>query len=179
LSQFESGCINGDGIGASPTGIRSVSGIGVVAGGTDGAQISFAHLCDLEAAPGEDNASEARPGFLVNSKTRRWLRTQPRGTGLPYVWEGGERPLLGYAAAVTNNVPSDLSKGASSGVCSSVVYSSDWSYAMIAIFGAPDLTVDPVTLARSGQVRITLNLFGAFGALQPAAFATMDDGLTA
>lgn len=178
-SALESGAISGDGNAPNLAGIRNTSGIGTVVGGTDGAQLTFAHLADLEGKPGTANAPEENAGFLVNSKTRRWLRTQPRGTGLPYTWEGGERPLLGYRAAVTNNAPSNLTKGTSTSVCSSVLYGSDWSKAMIAIFGAPGITVDTTTKAATGQARITLDLFASFGLLQPGAFAKMDDALTA
>lgn len=103
---------------------------------------------------------------------------QPRATNLPYVWEGGDRPLLGYRAAVTNNVPSNLPKGSSTTVCSSVLCSSDRSLGLLGIFGAPQITVDPVTLAATGQVRVTLSVYADLGALQPGAFSKMDDALT-
>lgn len=175
---LEYGAINGDGSAPNLSGVRNTSGIGTVVGGTNGAQLTFAHLADLEAAPGTANAPEEMSGFLVNSKTRRWLRTQARGTGLPYIWDGGERPLLGYRAAVTNNAPSNLTKGTSTTVCSSVLFSSDWSKSMLAIFGAPGITVDTVTMAPTGQARITLDLYASFGLLAPGAFAKMDDALT-
>ena len=177
-SALESGAINGDGTPPNLAGIRSGAGVGAIVGGTNGAQLTFAHLADLEAAPGTANAPEDNAGFLVNSKTRRWLRTQPRGISLSYTWEGGERPLLGFRAAVTNNVPSNLSKGTSTAVCSSVLYGSDWGKAMLAIFGAPGITIDTTTKAATGQARISLDLYASFGLLQPGAFAKMDDALT-
>jgi hypothetical protein len=36
-----------------------------------------------------------------------------------------------------------------------------------------------VTLAATGQVRVTLSVYADFGALQPGAFSKMDDALTA
>ena len=175
---IESGAINGDGIAPNMTGIRNTVGIGTVVGGGNGAQLTFAHLADLEAAPGTANAPEESGGFLVNTKTRRWLRTQPRGTGLPYGWEGGEGALVGFRAAVTNNAPSNLTKGTATTVCSSVLFSSDWSKSMLAVFGAPGITVDTRTMAPTGQARITLDLYASFGIFAPGAFAKMDDALT-
>jgi hypothetical protein len=50
-----------------------------------------------------------------------------------------------------------------------------WSMAVLGLFGAPDVTVDPYSLAATGQVRITLNQFADFGVRQPGAFAKIDD----
>ncbi|MCE7877153.1 MAG: phage major capsid protein [Betaproteobacteria bacterium PRO3] len=179
LSSLESGAINGSGSSPNMHGIRSTAGVGSVTGGANGAQLTFAHLADLEAAPGTANAQEGRGGFLVNSATRRWLRAQPKGTGLPYCWEGGERPLLGHEAPVTNNLPSNLTKGTSNGICSSVIFSADWRASLLAIFGAPDLWIDPISRAPAGQIRIGLNIYADFGLLVPSAWAVMDDALTA
>jgi hypothetical protein len=49
---------------------------------------------------------------------------------------------------------------------------------VLALFGAPDVVVDPYTLAATGQVRITLNQYADFGIRQPAAFVKIDDVLT-
>jgi len=182
LALVEDGALNGDGTGNAPTGLRSTSGIGSVVGGTNGAQISFAHLADLEAAPGLANAEESteRAGFAVNAKTRRWLRTNPRGSGLPYVWDGGERPLLGYRTGVSNTLPSNLTKGSSSGVCSALCFSSDWRELVVAIYGGGvDILLDRVTLADQGKVRIIATVEVGVGVNLPAAFAEMGDGLTA
>lgn len=181
MEQLEHGALNGDGTSDSPVGVRSTSDITSVAGGTDGAALTFAHLSDLENGPSAANAPETRfSGFIVNPATRRWLRTQPRGTNLPYVWDGGDRPLLGHPAGITALLPSNLSKGASGAVCSSVVFSNDWSSLVVGIYGAGlDLLVDRITMADSGQLRITASLLVGVGTTKPAAFAKMDDAKTA
>ncbi len=81
----------------------------------------------------------------------------------------------GYRAAITNNLPSNLTKGSSTTVCSAALFGSDWSMAVLGLFGPPDVTVDPYSLAPTGQVRITLNQYADFGVRQPAAFAKIDD----
>lgn len=181
MEELENQAINGDGTSDNPVGLRSTSGIGSVVGGTDGAQLTFAHLADLEDAPADANAKETEfSGFLVNAKTRRWLRTQPRGSGLPYCWDGGERALLGHRTAVSNIMPSDLAKGTSGAVCSTLAYSSDWSQFIVGIYGGGvDVTVDRVTMAADGKVRVTAVLLAAPGANVPGYFATMDDAKTA
>ena len=181
MSQLDDSAVNGDGTSDAPVGLRSTSGITNVAGGTNGAQLTYALLADLEKAPSALNCEDGVfSGFILNSKTRRWLRTQPRGTGLPYIWEGGERPLLGYRAAVSEIIPGTLTKGTSSGVCSSVSYSSDWSQLVVGFYGGGvDVVVDRVTLAYEGKLRVIASVLVGVGLNQPSAFAKIDDALTA
>lgn len=171
--------INGDASGANARGIRNVSGIGSVVGGTNGANLAWSHVVGLETAVANANAnSTSRAGYLVNTKIRGTAKTTQKATNLPFMWDNGEFPLNGYRAEVTNNVPSNLTKGTSSGVCSSAVFSSDWSMFLMGLFGGLDVTVDPYSLAINAQIRITLNVFFDFLCRQPGAFATTDDMLT-
>ena len=128
-------------------------------------------------------AANAEPdtlaGYLMNTQTRGKLKTVQRGTNLNFVWENGSMPVNGYRVAVTNNVPSNLTKGSSTTVCSSALFSSDWSMQVVGLFGAPDITVDPYSKADTGQVKITLNQFADTANRQPAAFAKIEDVLTA
>jgi HK97 family phage major capsid protein len=50
-------------------------------------------------------------------------------------------------------VPSDLTKGTSSGVCSAAIYG-DFSQLMLGFFSTADVLVDPYTGGSSGAVRI-------------------------
>lgn len=171
--------INGSGSSPNARGIRNVSGIGSVAGGTNGANFAWSHVVGLETAVANANAnSGVRAGYLTNTKVRGTSKTTQKASNLAFMWDNGDTPLNGYPAAITNNVPSNLTKGAASGVCSSVLFSADWSMFVMGLFGGLDVTVDPYTLATTGQVRITLNQFFDFLCRQPGAFASMDDALT-
>ena len=171
--------INGSASGANCRGIRNVSGIGSVVGGTNGANLVWSHITGLEAAAANANAVMTdRAGYLVNTKAVNTCKNTQKATYLQFIWENGDTPLNGYRAAITNNVPSNLTKGTSSGVCSSLVFSSDWSMFVLALFGGLDVTVDPYTLAANGQIQITLNQYIDWACRQPGAFASMDDALT-
>lgn len=171
--------INGSGSSPNARGIRNVSGIGSVAGGTNGANFAWSHVVGLETAVANANAnSGVRAGYLTNTKVRGTSKTTQKASNLAFMWDNGDTPLNGYRAAITNNVPSNLTKGTASGVCSSVLFSADWSMFVMGLFGGLDVTVDPYTLATTGQVRITLNQFFDFLCRQPGAFASMDDALT-
>jgi len=161
------------------TGIRNTTSIGTVAGGTHGLAPAWSHFVDLESACANSNAEPDRlAGYLLNTKTRGKLKQTQMGTNLPWIWQNGAQPLNGYRAAISNNMPSNLTKGTSTTVCSSAIFGSDWSMATIGLFGAPDITVDPYTKADTGQVKITLNQFADFGVRQPGCFAKCDDLIT-
>lgn len=168
--------INGSATGANARGIRNVSGIGSVVGGANGLAPAWSHFVDLESAVTNANAVAGdRAGYLTNTKVVGKAKQVQKATNLPFIWDNGLQPLNGYRALVTNNVPSNLTKGTASGVCSSTVFSSDWSMFVLGLFGGQDVTVDPYTLAINGQVRITLNQFFDWLCRQPGAFSSIDD----
>jgi|GEM_PF-2651237 len=180
MEQLEYGALNGDGTGDNPTGLRSSAGITTVVGGTNGAQISWAQLAALEYGPATGNAPDTDfAGFIVNPPSRKFMRTTPRGTNLNFIYEGGDRPLMGYRSRVSNMLPSNLTKGTSTTVCSALAYSSNWSELIVGIYGGGvDIVVDRVTMADTGQIKINASVLAGVGLNLPAAFAKMDDALT-
>lgn len=177
--QFESAAINGSGSGANPRGIRNTSGIGAVVGGTNGAQVDWTHIVGLESAVANVNAEpDAGSGYLVNTRTRGWLKTKQKAANLPFIWDNGAAPLNGYKAEVTNLVPSNLTKGSASGVCSSLIFSANWPMLVLGTFGAVEILVDETTIAVNGMNRLILNAFVDVGCRRAADFSSMEDGLT-
>jgi len=178
--------INGSGTAPNILGIRNTSGIGTVVGGTNGATLAWSHITDLEAACANANASPgALAGYVANTKTRAKAKNVQKGTSLGFIIDDtvragpdGSVVLNTYRAMFSNNLPSNLTKGTSSTVCSAALFSSDWSQLVIGFWGGPDVTVDPYSLAATGQVRITLSQFADAGVRQPGAFAKIDDLLT-
>lgn len=173
--------INGSGIGHQPLGIRNTPGVGRVAGGVNGATFNWGHVVDLESRVAETDVAMNRPGYLANAATRAWLRKTQRGPDMDFILEGKvqDEPLNSWPLLVSNNVPKNLSKGTSNGICSSLIFSGDWSELLIAQFGELDVIVDPYTLASTATVRITINQFVDIAVRQPKAFSVMEDGLTA
>jgi HK97 family phage major capsid protein len=173
---LENQSINGNGTAPNILGLRNVSGIGTVVAGANGLAPTWGHFVDLESVCANANAEPDRlAGYLINTRTRGRAKQVQKGTNLAFLWDGGAQPLNGYRAAVTNNVPSNLTKGTSTTVCSAAMFGSDWSMAVLGLFGAPDVVIDPYTKADTGQVKITLNQFADFGVRQPGAFAKVDD----
>lgn len=176
---IESQMINGVGSNNEMTGIRNTASIGTVTAGANGATLAWSHLVDLESACANSNAEpDVLAGYLINTKARGRGKQVTKSTYLPFLWQDGPTPFNGYRVAVSNNVPSNLTKGTSTTICSAALFASDWSMGVLGLFGAPDITVDPYSLAATGQVQITLNQFADFGVRQPAAFAKIEDLLT-
>ena len=140
-----------------PTGITKTSGIGSVAIGTNGGAITYAAAVNLEREVAIDNALGGRLSYLTNPKVVSSMRTTPRqASGV----EGNfilndSNTLLGYGVASSSLVPSDLTKGTSSGVCSAMIFG-NFADLMIGMFGGLDVLVDPYSGSTTGATRISM-----------------------
>lgn len=143
------GILNGSGSAGQPTGIMQTSGIGAVAIGTNGGAISMETLVNLETELTIDNVPVDRNtvSYISNAKVMGNLKKLRAGgstsTDGPFlvndnlvaIGRGGTPSVVnGYPIYVTNQVPSTLTKGSSSGVCSAVVLG-DYSQAIVGMWG--------------------------------------------
>lgn len=180
----QTGALNGSGASNEPTGLLNTSGIGSVAGGTNGAAPTYDHMVDLESAVAVANADVGAMAYLTNAKVRGKLRkTQEFAStnGKPVWTSGRERGIgevLGYDAAVTNTMPSNLVKGSSGAVCSAIAYG-NWADLIIGLWGGLDILLDPYTGATSGTKRVVALQDVDIAARRVASFAAMKDALTA
>jgi HK97 family phage major capsid protein len=167
-----------------PTGLLNISGIGSVAGGTNGLAPTYDHMVDLESAVANANADVGTLAYLTNTKVRGKLRkTQEFAStnGRP-VWtsspgQRGVGEVLGYEAYTSNAVPSNLDKGTSVGVCSAIMYG-NWADLIVAMWGGLDIMLDPYTGATSGTRRVIALQDVDVNARHAASFAAMKDALT-
>jgi HK97 family phage major capsid protein len=148
--------INGGGSN-EPNGILQTSGIGSVVIGTNGGAITLDKMLDLKQTVAVDNADLPTAGFLTNTKVENALSKLKDGNSQyllsPYGGEIGQQQLANRTFMVSNNVPSNLTKGSSSGVCSAAIYG-NFSDLLIGMFGSLELLVDPYTQFQSGGVGI-------------------------
>lgn len=179
---IQAAAINGAANG--PTGLLATSGIGSVAGGTNGAAPTYDHMVDLESAVANANADMGRLAYLTNTKVRGKLRkTQEFAStnGKPVWTSAPGRPgvgeLLGYEAITTNAVPSNLTKGTASGVCSAIAYG-NWADMLIGMWGGLDVMLDPYALSTSGGKRVVALQDVDVQLRRVASFAAMQDALT-
>lgn len=181
---LDQAAISGPTGGASPVGIINTTGIGSVPGGTNGAAPTYAHMVSLEEQISLANADVASMSYLINSQVRRVLRTtqefaSTNGKAV-YTKAAGsvDGDILGYTAATTNLVPSNLTKGTANGVCSAIILG-NFADLVIGLWGGLDLMVDPYTLATSGGRRIIALQDADIGLRHVGSFAAMLDALTA
>ena len=148
--------INGGGSN-EPSGILQTSGIGSVVIGSNGGAITLDKMLDLKQTVAVDNADLPSAGFLTNTKVENALSKLKDGNSAyllnPYGTEIGQQQFAGRRMMISNNVPSNLTKGSSSGVCSAAIYG-NFSDLLIGLFGTLELLVDPYTQFQSGGVGI-------------------------
>ena len=118
----------------------------------------FATLVDMEASMEEANVyGELK--YILAPKAKSALRNMAKSAkSTQLVYEAGE--VDGTSALSTSNV-----KG------KNFVYG-DFSQYVIAQWGNIDITVDTVTLAAAGQIRLVVNCYFDAKALRPEAFKT-------
>lgn len=156
---MQHGCLLGTGADNQPTGLIT-QGIAVVALGTNGDAPGWPMVVNLETECANDNVLMGNFGYLTNSKVRGKLKQTQKfsSTNGMEVWQKGSRPgegeLNGYPALVTNQVPSNLDKGTSTGVCSAMFYGR-WADMIIGLWGVLDMIVDPYTNSDKGDVNVT------------------------
>ncbi|WP_028317472.1 phage major capsid protein [Desulfobulbus elongatus] len=174
--------INGTGTNNQPLGILNTSGIGVVAGGENGAAPSHGDMVGLWAQIANDNADAGNMAFLTNSKVCAKLMTVDKGTdtgefviqNLP--GQDGFTLAAGMRCGISNQVPSNLTKGTATD-CSAIICG-NWADLLIGMWGGLDIIVDPYSDSASGKVHVTAFLSFDVAVRHPESFAAMLDALT-
>ena len=143
------GILNGAGSSGAPTGIMQTSGIGSVAIGTNGGAVTIEALVDLEEQILIDNGNVSdNMAYVTNAKVLAELKKLRAGGSASgdgsFLWNtdpaslgrgGTPGSVNGYPLAVTNQVPSNLTKGSSSSVCSAVLMG-DFSQCSVGFWGS-------------------------------------------
>ncbi|OHB71323.1 MAG: hypothetical protein A2W23_00325 [Planctomycetes bacterium RBG_16_43_13] len=175
--------IKGQGVAGEPLGIINTTGIGSVAGGTNGAAPTWAHIVSLWSEVANDNAAFGSLGFLTNTKAvGKLMTTEKASSTAQFVCPSfpdvdGMTNFGGSRAGVTNQVPSNLTKGSASEVCSAIIYG-NWGDLTIGEWGTVDVLVDPYTGGAAGTLRVRLLQDIDIILRHVESFAAMLDALT-
>lgn len=189
------GALNGSGSSNQPTGLLQDTSVGTATAlGTNAGTMAWANIVDLEYVPSNANAVGSRWAYMTNAKQRKVGRLiAPLGAtnfGVP-VWQsspqfpdagagpapGADGTVNGYSAYVSNQVPSNLTKGTSTTICSAWIFGA-FEHLMIGQFGAGfEVLVDPYTLKLQNLVDLTAWNFVDVANRYPVAFATIKDAL--
>ena len=180
---MESNFVNGSGTNAA-TGILNTTGIGAVVGGAQGAAPDWTDIVKLVEEVDIDNALMGSLAYLTNPKVVSKLKRTPLATDgsgnavdSAYILPQNSGGLLNeYRLASTNAVPSNLTKGSTTG-CSAIIFGNFADY-VIAQWSGIQLKVDPYTQANTGKTRIHAAVFYDGGVQRPVSFAAMKDATT-
>lgn len=170
---IETAAINGSGSG-QPLGVLNWSGVNSVAIGANGGAPTWAKIVEMETLINNGNASADTLAYLFNSKTRGKLKTTEKNSGQPIYLMGEDGMVNGYKSALSNLLPSNLTKGTSSGVCSAALFG-DFSQLNIFTWAFADLVVDKASQAEYGYVKYVINSFNNVLVRQPKAFTHCKD----
>ena len=139
-----------------PTGIIGTAGIGSVAIGTNGGALTWDAITDLVKEVEIDNAAinGNSLAYLTNPKVKSHMASTPKvaSTDSVMLMDAPWNSVYGYDVAVTNNVPSDLTKGTLT-TASALIYG-DFSQLLFGFHSVADVLVDPYTAGSTGAVRI-------------------------
>ena len=156
-AKIEDVAIEGDGSN-EPTGITKTSGIGSIALGTNGAAPTFGMVTGLVKEVEQDNAAISDSmGFLTNSKVKAKMASVAKVSSSDSVMILNDpwNEVYGYPLGITNHVPSDLTKGSTSGTCSAMIFG-DFSQIILAFWSSPDVLIDPYTNSSKGGTRVVV-----------------------
>lgn len=141
----------GDGAGDNVTPVGLFNGISA-----DGSPFTYGTAVDMEAELEEANVfGEMKYVAAPSTKAKLRQTNIDKGSGR-FVMENNE--ILGIPCETTSSV---VQNGLILG---------NWSNFYIANFGALDLTIDPMTLASSAQIRLVVNAWFDYLVVRPEAF---------
>lgn len=175
--EIDRAAINGVGSNNEPMGILNASGTNSVTAGANGGTVTYDLMVDLETQQALSNADVPPLAYLTNPKARGKLKKSAQisaSTGIP-VWYQGE--VNGYRAEATNQVPSNLTKGTSTTICSAAIFAR-WDELLLGQWGDIEFVIDPYTLAKRGDIVVTSYLMVDVGLRHPASFTVIKDLLT-
>ena len=139
-----------------PTGVLNTSGIGSVTLGTNGGAPTWAMVTNLVKEVEIDNALNGAAAFLTNGQVKAKMANTPRqasGVEGNFILGADLANLFGYPLVVSQQVPSNLSKGTASGSLSAMIFGV-WSDLLVGQWSGIDLMADPYTGSKEGTVRI-------------------------
>ena len=169
--------INGGGSN-EPTGILQTSGIGAVNMGDNGLAPTWESVVNNVREVSIDNALGGNLAFLTNPKVVAKMRNVVRvsSTDSRFIMDD-RNDLFGYRVVQTNNVPSTLSKGTSSSVCSAFIFG-NFADLIIGQWGGTDVLVDPYTGSGSGTIRVVVFADVDIAVRHAQSFSATQDYLT-
>ena len=171
----------GSGTSGQPLGIVNTPGINSYTMGTNGGALTdLDPMISLRAKVAAANADATAGCFVTNERVRAALMKLKTTVGEYIFSPEGESPstvptLFGNPLHVSNQIPSNLTKGTSAGVCSAAIFG-DFSQLVLGMWGATEILINPYGQGfNSGSVDVRVFQSVDFGVRHPESFAVVSD----
>ena len=113
-------------------------------------------IVELETDVDTANALQGNLAYITSGAGRGILKTIERASDTGKFLMADDGTLNGYPVYVTNSIPDNAGHPGADGA---LLVFGNWADLCIAQWGGYDVTVDPYSLAKSNQVRITINAY--------------------
>ena len=146
--------------------------------GDNGLAPTWASIVNLVREVAIDNAAQGSLAFVTNPKVAAKLRSVAKvaSTDSKMIMDD-KSELFGYKVYATSLVPSNLTKGTSSGVCSAMIFG-NFQDLLVAEWGSLDVLFDPYTGSSSGSMRVTVFMDVDVAVRHAESFAAIQDLVT-
>lgn len=184
--------INGSGSSGQARGILNTSGVQSVVGGTNGANFARTHIVQFEQLVGGAGANLNNCKFITNFSVNKTGKSTEFSTGSgrylvdwapSWLWsnqatgKGAQTVFDQYPAFLSNNVPSNLTKGTSTTICSAIIFG-DVSKMVYMNFGGMQIIVDPYVNSQTALTNYVCHFWFDFNVILPGAVGISVDILT-
>jgi HK97 family phage major capsid protein len=177
----------------APLGLIGNTNVSTVTLGTNAGTITLAALVGLEKSVAQANADLGSMAVVTNAQQRSQARQVQyfSGTnGIP-LWSGGTSGdglaqggmilspasgANGYPAFVSQQIPSNLTKGTNTTICSAWLFGR-WSEMFVGEWGALELIVDPYSKKKQALIELTAIMYADVGLRHYGSFAKIQDAL--
>jgi len=174
---LDAAIFNGTGSSGQPTGILAAANVNSIAVGTNGGAITWAKLVQMETEVAADNGLFGSLAYVTNSKVAGDMKTIAKASNTAvFLMENGS--ANGYPVHVSNMIPSNLTKGSSSGVCSAAIFG-NFNEVLVPQWGGLDFIVDPYSAKAKAVIEVTALAYHDVCVRRPAAFCKIVDLTTA
>ena len=130
-----------------------------------------------DTAVGNANGLYGKLAYVTNSKVNGFAKQTPQIAGYPlYLFNDGK--TNGYDVAITNSIPSNLTKGTASQVCSAMLFG-NWEEILVGGWGGLQFIVDPLTEKDKRVIEIDAHAYHDVFVRRPECFAVATDIATA
>ena len=171
---LDAAIFTGSGSSGQPTGVLSAANVNSIAIDTHGGPLTYNLLVQMETEVGIDNGLlDDTLAYVSNAKVQGKLKTIPQIAGYPY-YLMNDGKVNGYPFYMSNAIPSNLTKGDSTGVCSAAIFG-NWSEVLVGSWGGLQIIVDPYTAKANGVLEISAAAYHDILVRTPAAFCKIVD----